>query len=1285
MKQSQVVPSFNLRRSTVSLAVATAMAFAAQGAYAQVSITSNQASVDISGDAGVTVGPPATVSVYQMTNSGTVSTTGTAGLANYGDISNLNNSGTISGATNGIENESGGYIGAITNSGAIAPNGMSGNAGIDNKSGGTINTITNLAGGTIGSGMSTQYAIENEVNAVIQQITDQGGLVVGLMNGLAYVDNAGTISNFEEDGSLSSIASGMTGFFVNEASGSVTQFTVGTNGRIVLAGSTPGVVNSGVIQTMWINGTLNAGGDAIVNGSSSNATANIQGIYVNGILAGQGGNQVGNGIHNYGTITMIDESGTGKIQGSGVGTAAINNEATGTIGSVILWGISGAEGAVLWNKGTVGDVSIGGTLVATGVTYAAQASASAAPAIENDAGATMGNLTVGAGSVVETLGTGNTNAAVQNSGTMTSIANSGTIGATNGVGIENDGTITNGITTKSGSTVSGLTGIVNNGDLPSLTLEAGSNVFGSSVAGVALNTGATAVSVSGTLGGSLTADGLDVNGTADATVTAQDNGSIMASGSGNAVSVASGATADVTVQDSARLLAAGAGSAVKNAGNLNLTLTGSNAQVLNQGSGSAISTVQGSTTTITASGYSTGGAGPTISSASANAPTIDIAGTAALDLDAMVANTANGTAVQIESTGNVTSFKNQGVVEGAIKNLSANGLTIDGASTYTDGNSTTGELGLLTGTGSSQSEIDSTTDVTLASGYTVLNDTVNAPNLNVSSGATLVSYAPVAIDGNFNVADGASLVSQAVSETSYGQWNVSGNSTFAGSTSLNLTPYTTFGFADGQRYVIVNTTGTASYNLPGITTSVTGYTGAVTTEQVGNSLVVVLGSTSTGTGTGTGTDTGSTGTGTGTGTDTGTGDTTTTGTGTGTDTGTGTGTTSPTSPTTPVVHSVAGLTQTSVAASNGIVRYTGWNSAGLMNAENTVLAIEQNGTARQVTQAGTQLAAIPHAQAGNAALAIADGAYGVVADRAEALRAAKDAGAAQGNGVQTYGRAFGGAEQRGTTAGGTYGEVSGSNFTYGGLAIGADKALGRDWRVGAAFTYAHGQSNATGDASGQDLSVNSFGFTLSQSFNPGRAYVDVSENVSVNQYDASRSINLAGVGVGGASGHFSGTSYGARVEAGLPLLWKNGVEVTPLFGLTVQHVNLNGYTESDGGSGLGLAVNGASYTSVRSTLGVKVAKAFETKAGTVVPYVRLGYVHEFSGNVPNTTATFNGDTTGETTFTAVSASPVRDIASLSLGATLYRAKGLSLTANANVQVGKHYTSESAMLQVKKAF
>ncbi|MCA8448850.1 autotransporter outer membrane beta-barrel domain-containing protein [Burkholderia vietnamiensis] len=1290
--------SFNLRRTTVSIAVAAALSIAAQGAYAQVTITSSQSTVDISGDAGVTVGPPANVSVSQMTNTGTVSTTGNAGLTNYGNVGSVTNSGSISGATNGIENESGGYISSITNTGAIGPNGFSGNAGIDNKSGGTIYTITNSAGGTIGSGTSTQYAIENEVNAMIQQITDNGGLVVGLMNGLAYVDNAGTIYNFEEDGSISSVASGMNGFFVNEATGTVSQFTVGTNGRVILSGSTPGIVNAGTFQTIWINGTLNAGGDALVNGSSSNASASIQAIEVNGVLAGQGGNQAGNGIHNYGTITSIEESSTGKIQGSGVGTAAINNEATGTIGSVVLMGISGAEGAVLWNKGTVGDVSIGATFIATGVTYAGQASASAASAIENDAGATMGNLSVGAGSVVETLGTGNTYAAVQNSGTMASITDRGTIDAANGVAVvvSSTGTVTNGITVGSGGTISGKSGIEIDGDVPTIDVQAGGVVSGTTTAGIELNNGATTLTVDGAVTGTGSADAVQVtNANTTATITVEGNGSLQGTVTGNGLTVGGGATANVTVQDNGNIETFTTGTAVdvKNAGTVNLTLTGNNAKVQNLGNGSAIKDEAGGDLTVNATGFSTGGAGPVITAAG-TAATIDIAGTAALNLDALVSNTNTtsnaGAAIQIESTGNVTSLTNQGEVQGAVKNLSSNALVIDGASSYTDGTATNGQLGLFSGFGSTstQSEIDSpNADVTIASGNVVLNDAVTAPNLNVASGAALISYAPVSVNGNFNVEDGATLVSQVQSTTNYGQWNVTGNTTFVGATTLKLMPYTSFGFADGQRFLEVSTAGTASYNLAGISVSALGYAGSVTVEQVGNNLYAVLGSTSTGTGTGTGTDTGTgTGTGstdTGSGTDTGT---TTTTTGTGTDTGTGTGT-GTTSPTTPVVHSVAGLTQTSVAATNGIVRYTGWNSAGLMSAENVVLAIEQNGTAQQVTKAGTQLAPIPHAQAGNAMLAIGDAAQGVVADRAEAQRVAKQAGVATPSGVTTWGRAFGGAEQRGTTAGGTYGEVSGSNLTFGGLAIGVDKAVSPTLTVGGAFSYANGQSNATGDASGQRLSDNAFGLTFYQNWTAtsGRVYVDVSENASLHRFNESRSIDLAGVSAGGASGRFNGTSYGARVEAGLPLALRNGIDVTPFVALGVQHLSLGSYTENDGGSGVGLNVNGASYTSVRTTVGVKVSKSFETKAGTVNVYLKPALVHEFAGSPSNTTAVFNGDSTAETSFTTVSATPVRNIADVAVGATLYRAKGLSLNAQVNVQAGSHYTGVAGGVQAKWSF
>lgn len=1317
--------SFNLRRSSLSLAVATTLALAGQGAYAQsVVVNTSTASVDLGGATGASFGPDQTTVIDSVTNSGTDQASGTADgvdsnvtVTNWdnpnggaiasginggsgivigpnGSVTKMTNEGSVNGAVNGLLNE--GDIELLTNSATLGPTGMTGNAGVDNKN--HIGTLVDEAGSTTGSAMGAAYGVLNEAGAEIDTFTDAGGLKVGLSNGVSFLDDEGAIGTFEESGTLSAFTPSMQAAFKIGAAGTVDQFDLDATSHVQTTGDTLGLNNQGKITKVQADGQLNTGGDAIVNGSSTNATAEIDAIDITGVVAGQGGNQNGDGIHNYGKLGGVSESSTGTLNGSGEGTAALYNEAGADItGPVTLLGHSGSEGAVVWNKGVMGDLEIAG-----------QATSSEDSAINNAVDATMGNLTTDKGSTVGTLGSTNTNAVVEDDGTMASATFNGSVTSQNGVAVvvSETGSVTNGIAVGAGGNISGTSGIEIDGDVPTLSVAAGSSVIGTSVAGVELNNGTTAVTVDGVIEGSSSgnADGLQVtNSGTTANVTVENNGTILAEGGGNGITVGPGATANVTLQDSGMINAATTGDAldVKNGGTANLTLTGRNGGLNNLGTGSAIVVEEGGNLTVNATGFSTAGAGPDIANNDA-APTIDIAGNATLNLDALTWNGDNaddGAAIQIESTGHLTSFTNEGEVVGAIKNLSTNPLVINGASSYTDGTATNGQLGLFTGVESGlQSEIDSANaDVTFASGYSVLNDTVNAPNVNVSSGATLVSYAPVAINGNFNVADGATLVSQVQSQTTYGQWNVTGNATFAGLTTLKLMPFTTFGFAQDQRFLIVSTGGTASYNLPGITASALGYTGTVTAEQVGNNLYAVLGSTgNSGTGSGD-SGTGSTGNGnTGTGS-TGNGDTggNTGSTGSG-DTGTGSGDTSPTNPTgpstpvtPPVVHAnAAGLTQTSVAATNGIVRYTGWNSAGLMSAENVVLAIEQNGTARQVTQAGTQLAPVPHAQAGNAMLAINDGAQGVVADRAESLRAAKQAGAATSDDVQTWGRAFGGAEQRGTTNGGSFSEVSGSNLTYGGLAVGVDKGIGNgDWRVGGAFSYTHGQSNATGDASGQSLGVNAFGVVLSQGWTApsGHAYVDLSENVSIDQFDESRSINLAGVSAGGASGHFSGTSYGARVEAGLPLALRGGIDITPYLGLGVEHLDLGGYTETDGGSGVGLNVNGASYTSVRSTLGVKVSKAFETKVGTVVPYAKLAYVHEFAGTPSNTTAVFNGDMTGETSFTTVSAAPVRNIADVVLGTALFRAKGLSLDAQVSVQAGSRYTGVAGGVQAKWSF
>ncbi|WP_105506949.1 autotransporter domain-containing protein [Paraburkholderia sp. BL21I4N1] len=1250
------------------------MALTGQGALAQsVVVTTSTPSVDLSGATGASFGPDASTVIANVTNSGTdQATPGNAGVVNAATVQTWDNAngattaGSISGA--GIQNTATGNIGGLTNEGVI-----SGRIGIDNA--GNITSITDALGATIGTTSGGTYAVKNEAGATIGLLIDNGGLVVGASSGIALVDNAGTIGTLEEDGFSSALTANTQTLFLNEGTGTINQFTIGPASRIITENGSV-FINLGVVNGVTVAGSVNTSGDAIVNGSTTNKTAKMGPVSITGSVTTQNNGNGGSAIKNYAQMGDVTESAGATLNGSTAGSAAIDNEAGAAMGNVTLDGTSNAMGYVVLNKSTMNNLDI-----------AHQAMSSGDSVVLNTQGAAMGTFTTDPGSTTAT--TGGTNAVVENDGTMKAAVLNGNVSASNGVAFWNTptGNVTFGTTI--GGSVKGTSGLENDGVMPILNVTASGDVEGTETAGVELNNGTTAVTVDGTILGSGDADGLQVTGSANATITVEgSHGAVSATGSGNAVTVGPNASATINITGSGTVQSTG--SAAVQTG-LNTTINqGAGTSITDSGSGSAIVVPAGSNATVNATGLSAGAL--TIignTNATNTNPVIDVAGSATLNLDAIVGASSNGgagPAITIESTGNVPVINATGFIEGAITNKSSNDLTINGNPNYTDGSTGgMGQMGVLTGGVAGQSSINNpNSNLFFGTGYVALDDTVNAPSTTVRSGGNLVASEPVTINGNFTLANGATFISQVqagstptgtTSDTSYGRLLVNGNASVESGSALSLRPYTAYAFVKGQRFDLVSASGTGTYSLAGIIASAQGYSGTVTPQTVTQNgrtdLVVTLG------------------------------DTPVTPPSNPSQPSQPSQPTQPSDPSTPpaqpsqpsqpstppVVHTVSALTQTSVASTNGILRYTGWNSNGLMNAENMVLATQQTGTARQMTQIGTQLAPVPHAQAGNAMLAIGDAAQGVVADRADAQRVAKQAGVATPSGVTTWGQAFGGAEQRGTTAGGTFGEVSGSNLAFGGLAVGVDKAVSPTWTAGGAFSYANGQSNATGDASGQHLSDNAFGLTFYQNWTPtsGRAYVDVSENASLHRFNESRSIDLAGVSAGSASGRFNGTSYGARVETGLPLALRNGIDVTPFVALGVQHLSLGSYTESDGGSGVGLNVNGASYTSVRTTVGVKVSKSFETKAGTVDVYLKPSLVHEFAGSPSNTTAVFNGDTTGETTFTTNSAGPVRNIADVSVGATLYRAKGLSLNAQVNVQAGSHYTGIAGGVQAKWSF
>ena len=311
-------------------------------------------------------------------------------------------------------------------------------------------------------------------------------------------------------------------------------------------------------------------------------------------------------------------------------------------------------------------------------------------------------------------------------------------------------------------------------------------------------------------------------------------------------------------------------------------------------------------------------------------------------------------------------------------------------------------------------------------------------------------------------------------------------------------------------------------------------------------------------------------------------------------------------------------------------------------------------------------------------------AVGVVGQRVDAVRLAQRQGT---SGVATgddptdwaaWGQVFGGHANQGMVD-----DVSGYKANYSGLVLGVDRALSDAWQAGAALTYSytsiHGEDNLSGNKTGDD----SYGLIGYASYTGEPWYVNLSASVTQQRYDTTRKVDMTGYS-DSARGKFNGQQYVTKAEFGYPLAVADTTTLTPLANLSYSYQTLDSYKESSG-NGSALSVESSHNNALRSGLGAKLEKSFQTGMGDVVPYVQAMWTHQYNPQRSSTSASYTADTVGETSFTTYGASPVEDTADLSLGATVLNSDTLSVTARYNVQLGEQYQGQTVSLQVRKRF
>ena len=626
-----------------------------------------------------------------------------------------------------------------------------------------------------------------------------------------------------------------------------------------------------------------------------------------------------------------------------------------------------------------------------------------------------------------------------------------------------------------------------------------------------------------------------------------------------------------------------------------------------------------------------------------------------------LANTGTiaGTTTGIQNTGNITSLSNSGSVSGSafaifniasgslgpvtnsgliagtIANLSSKAMTINGGSGET--------FGILTGAsgGSGSADIGAikNTDASLyfASGNLLLNDNIDVGNNTVNNtGSTLQVNNSLSINGNYAQSASATLLlgvgdsavsDGVIADTGYGRLIVSGAATIESGSTVSLKSLNTYSFAAGQRYLVVSAdkNGT-NYNASSLNYLTAGFTGVTSGKVVdtGNTsnLVVTL---------------------------------------------------------SPKPRHYA-TTDNAISSLQGLQQYTGI-APGLLDLYNASLAIDSSQEGNKV---GEQLSTVQNSSASHVASQATFDAVNIVGQRVDAVRLAQShgmSGVAAGDDPadwSAWGQAFDGHARQGMVDG-----VSGYKANYAGLVLGVDRSVGESWRTGGALTYINTSVHGRDNLYGNKTSVDSYGLIGYASYSGEPWYVNLSASVTQQRYDTSRNVEMTGY-ADRARGKFNGQQYVTKAEFGYPLAVAQTTTLTPLASLSYSYQTLDSYKESSG-NGSALSVDGSHNNALRSGLGARLDKSFQTGFGDVVPYVQAIWTHQYNPQRNSTNASYIAATAGETSFTTFGASPAEDTADLSLGATIAQSDTLSLNARYNVQLGEQYQAQTIALQVRKLF
>lgn len=205
-----------------------------------------------------------------------------------------------------------------------------------------------------------------------------------------------------------------------------------------------------------------------------------------------------------------------------------------------------------------------------------------------------------------------------------------------------------------------------------------------------------------------------------------------------------------------------------------------------------------------------------------------------------------------------------------------------------------------------------------------------------------------------------------------------------------------------------------------------------------------------------------------------------------------------------------------------------------------------------------------------------------------------------------------------------------------------------------------------------------WGLTAYFSYTVGAWYVDGQLGAARIEYDTRRNIVVPlPIGFNStAKGSTDADQWTASLGAGYDM--KVGkATLTPYGRVDYLRLEVDGFTEKETLTGLGLDIRSQTTTSLQTALGVRASTPISTGAGVFTPYATLEWNHEYENDSDNLVAKYTHDPFN-TTFAIPTEKPDRDFFTLGLGVSAVYPRGLSAFVNLDTVLGLNRTNSYAI-------